>query len=243
MTPARGLAYVVPFHADVARLHRTIEFLRAGRERHGIAEVLLCHNGPALPAEVQAGLTRTLDPSFERLLHVDAPGVGAGYRLGIENAGAESIVLSASDLPFGFTDVEGWREEERRAGRRIPFAIGSKGHPRSRLRGRPLSRRVATLAFLWLRRAFLGRLTPLDSQGTFLGDTSLFSSLAREAPSDDWVFTLELATAWTRRTGERATEVPVTLVEEGHESSVSLASDGLRLLRGLARVSAGSRSG
>jgi len=243
MTPERGLAYVVPFHTDAARLHRTVDLLRAGRERHGIAEVLLCHNGPALPAEVEARLARQLDPSFERLLHVDTAGVGAGYRLGIENARAASIVLSASDLPFGFTDVEGWREEERRAGRPIPFAIGSKGHPRSRLHGRPFSRRVATLAFLWLRRAFLGRLTPLDSQGTFLGERSLFSALAREAPSDDWVFTLELATAWTRRTGERATEVPVTLVEEAGDSSVSLASDGLRLLRGLARVRAGRGAG
>lgn len=235
-TPVGGLSYVVPFHADVDRLHRTVERLREGRERHGIAEVLLCHNGPALPAEASERLASRLDPTFERVLHVDSPGVGAGYRLGIGNARAESIVLSASDLPFGFSDVEAWREEERRTGRPIPFAIGSKGHPGSRLGTRPLSRRAASLAFLWMRRAFLGPLTPLDSQGTVLGDRTLFADLAREAPSDDWVFTLELATAWTRRSGIRATEVPITFVDDGSPSSVSLASDGARLLRGLARL-------
>ena len=239
--PGRALefttvSYVVPFHSDVDRLSRTIDTLRANRTSRRIGEVLLCHNGRPLPANGLDTLSRRLDPGFERLLHTDDAGIGAGYRLGIASADCAHLVLSASDLPFGFSDLDAFVREQGRTPEPIPLAIGSKGHRDSRAGGRPLARKSASIAFYALRRALLGPLTPLDSQGTYLGRREVIASLAEECPANDYLFSLELATACTRRYGRRILELPVTLEQEAGPSSVSLLREAPTLLAGMLRI-------
>ncbi len=231
-----AVSYVVPFHSDVDRLSRTIEVLRANRTIRRIGEVLLCHNGRALPMSSLDSLRGRLDPGFEKLLHTEDAGIGAGYRMGISNAACTHLVLSASDLPFGFSDLDAFVLEQRRTSQPIPLAIGSKGHCDSRVGPRPLARRVASLVFFGLRRAMLGPLTPRDSQGTFLGLREVLVSLAEECPANGYLFSLELATACTHRYRRRILELPIRQTQDDGPSSVSLIGEAPALLGSLLRI-------
>src|SRR5690606_31800145 len=74
-------------------------------------------------------------------------GIGAAYRAGVAASRGDRVLLTADDLPFGTSDVEAVL-----ACRSLPgFAIGSKAHPRSRVRRGP-ARRVATRIFRIARR-------------------------------------------------------------------------------------------
>ncbi len=161
-----------------------------------------------------------------RLLHIDARGIGAGYRVGIEHAASEVCVLSASDLPFGFTDIVAFQAQERRPS----LAIGSKAHRASVLTGWGIKRRAAGFAFYLLRRALLGSGTPHDSQGTILIETALAKRLLPSVQSNDYFFSLEIVTL-AMAEGVRPVELPVTLEANSGPSSVSLTSDSVALAK------------
>lgn len=159
-----------------------------------------------------------------RLLHTDARGIGAGYRLGIEHASADVCVLSASDLPFGFTDIDAFMALTPR------LAIGSKAHPGSVLTGWGAKRRAAGFAFYLLRRALLGRSTPHDSQGTIIIETVLAKQLLPSVAADDYFFSLEMVTLASEN-GIDPIEIPVTLESNTGNSSVHLLSDSWALAK------------
>ena len=208
---------VVPFHADIDRLPRVLEAADAARA-HGIDEILFCHNGPNPVPRLEL-------PANARLLHTDAKGIGAGYRLGIGEARQRFVVLSASDLPFGFSDVD---EFVKRAGLRV--AIGSKAHPQTQMSGYSRLRRTATFVFWLVRRAILGRNTPKDSQGTIIIETALARELVGSVGADDYFFSLELLTRCIRE-GITPVELPVRYEGGEGASAVNLVRDTVAMVR------------
>jgi hypothetical protein len=220
---------VVPFHRDAGRLERVFALAEEAK-RHGIGQILFCHNGVPLDEATQEALTRRL-PLHAALLHTDGRGIGAGYRLGIANATGEYVVLSASDLPFGFTDVDAFQALDARP----RLAIGSKAHPQSRLAGWGAARSLASFGFYALRRLLLGP-TPKDSQGTILVETSLARSVLAEVEADDYFFSLEIVTMCARRGQTVPVELPITLEAHDGASSVNLVSDSLKMARNTWRL-------
>lgn len=223
---------VLPFHNDLTSIGGTVRRAREEGPAQGIREVLLAHNGAKLSAEAQAKIDALVSSANGeqlkfRFLHTDGKGIGAGYKLGIAHASEEFVILSADDLPFGWTDVVGFE----RAGR-PDFAIGSKAHRNSRTTGRSVVRSLSTLAFRLARVAILGLRTPGDSQGSLIIRTALAKKLAADVVSDHYLSSLELATLHLER-GGRVVEVPVTIEEAPHPSSVSVGRDGVRMLREL----------
>jgi hypothetical protein len=209
---------VVPFHADVDRLGRVFAAAEEA-ERRGIGEILFCHNGPSFNPEMAAKL-----PPNGRLLHTDVKGIGAGYRIGILSAKGTHVILSASDLPFGFSDLESYREDG------CPrVAIGSKAHPRTELPGYSTLRRLMTTVFWTVRRVLLGP-TPRDSQGTILAETELARQIAKEVEADDYFFSIEFVTLCARR-GAPAVEVPVRYEPVPGASSVRIVRDSIEMIR------------
>jgi hypothetical protein len=223
---------VLPFHSDLTSIGTTVRRAREEGGPLGIREVLLCHNGRSLTVEAQAKIDalvaeREGDRPAVRSLHTDAKGIGAGYKLGIAEASEEFTVLSADDLPFGWSDVSAFAE----AGR-PDFAIGSKAHPASQLAGVTVMRRVSSLTFLTLRRLLLGWATPGDSQGSFIVRTSTAKGLLPDLVYDHYLCSLELATLHLKR-GGRVVEVPIIVDHNPHQSSVSVVSDGWRMTKEL----------
>jgi hypothetical protein len=219
---------VLPFHRDLTSLGRTVQRVLDEGARHGVVEVLLAHNGDPLtpPAlETAASFERPASgtgPSV-RLLHTDAKGIGAGYKLGIREARADYVILSADDLPFGWSDLESFEREGRPA-----FAVGSKAHPDSKLTGIEFRRRVVSFCFRTMRQLVLGRNTPGDSQGTLIVESPLAKRLEPELVYDDYLFSLEFATMHLAR-GGKVIELPVVYEHIPHPSSVSVVRDGVRM--------------
>lgn len=214
---------VVPFHADVDRLARVFTAADEARRR-GIGEILFCHNGGALDPAMRAAIEARL-PTDARLLHTDAKGLGAGYRIGIAAARGSHVILSASDLPFGFSDLESYLEA-----RSPRVAIGSKAHPRTQLPGYNPLRRVMTTCFWLVRRVLLGPGTPKDSQGTILIESELAKRIALDVEADDYFFAIELLTLCARA-GAVPVEVPVRYEHLAGASSVRIVHDALEMIR------------
>jgi hypothetical protein len=234
---------VIPFHSDVEKLGGTLTLLRKDATAHGIREILLCHNGSVLDPETRRSLEARAWPGVQ-LLSTPTQGIGAGYKLGIAAAREEFVVLSASDLPFGFTDVDAFRAYAREHGGPPAVAIGSKAHPHSRLSASyGVRRRLASRAFWLLRALVLGRETPKDSQGSILVRTELARALLPELAFDNYLCSLELVTLAQRR-GHAVVELPIEISHhEGGASSVSLLRDGTRMAIDLVQLSRRLREG
>ncbi len=226
---------VLPFHSDLTSIGRTVRRAREEGPSHGVREVLVAHNGRPLSSEARLEVesmvvARDGGRPEVRLLDTTAKGIGAGYKLGIAAATEEFTILSADDLPFGWTDVEAFE----RVGR-PDFAIGSKAHHESRLPHVTRIRRLSSFAFLALRRLLLGRETPGDSQGSFILRTSIAKRLLPDLVYDHYLSSLELATLHLSR-GGRVVELPITSEDNPHPSSVSVVRDGLRMTKELVEL-------
>ncbi|MBX3231100.1 MAG: hypothetical protein KIT84_37185 [Labilithrix sp.] len=225
---------VLPFHSDLTSIGKTVTRARAEGGAHGVEEVLLAHNGRPLDAAARAEIETLVAPAADgrpevRLLDTTATGIGAGYKVGIRHARAEFVVLSADDLPFGWSDLAAFE----RAGS-PDFAIGSKAHPDSERPGesRTISRRVSSFGFLFLRRLLLGWSTPGDSQGSLIVRTEVARSLLPDLRYDHYLSSLEIVTLHLERGGS-IVEVPIAFEYHPHASSVSVVRDGLKMAREL----------
>lgn len=219
------LRYIIPVHDDAATLARSVDTLvselsaRPASERH---DVLLVENGSRddsfRVAEALAGERQGV-----RILAFQEPraGLGFAYDRGIREAlrlGGERrwLVLSASDLPFGFTDLDAF---ERWLGGKpsVRMAIGSKFHSQSEIPGRGF-RDVVSLAYRAARRALL-RMRTTDSQGSFFVREDFAAELAPRVLTRDFFYTTELA-YYAERSGEAPHELPVRLGAEIRGSTV-----------------------
>ncbi|MBN9162264.1 MAG: hypothetical protein BGO98_39295 [Myxococcales bacterium 68-20] len=227
---------VLPFHSDLTSIGETVRRAREeGGPKHGVREVLLAHNGRPLSSEAQETVDalvapREGDKPEVRFLDTTDKGIGAGYKLGIREAREPFVILSADDLPFGWSDLIAFE----RAGR-PDFAIGSKAHRDSKLVGVTKLRRASSLTFLTLRRLLLGWDTPGDSQGSFILRTSVAKALVPDLVYDHYLCSLELATLHLQR-GGRVVEVPIVVDDNPHQSSVSVLRDGWRMTKELVEL-------
>lgn len=220
--------YVIPFQENYARVGESLRILRMARANYQIKNIFLCHNGPHTDLPRFIKFKNDL-PANEILLHTDAVGIGAGYKLGIANATSRYVMLSASDLPFGLTDLISFLKIVN-----LPLiAIGSKGHKESLLYGRKIIRKVATFVFYIFRRLLLGPETPKDSQGTLIIEANLAKRLLQYGCSDSFLFSLQLVTYARVYAGAAAVELPVILHETNEFSSVRLAKHTIEMLKGV----------
>ncbi len=211
---------ILPFHSDVDRLKNTLpaieRFLNSNPEPLG--EIILSQNGHP-PNNLQLELS----PPF-RLLQTAKNGIGEGYAQGIQAAQCEWVLLSASDLPFGFSDLNAIQSD----GFSADLYIGSKLHPLSSLAGYGFLRISCSYLFYCWRLFFFGRLTPRDSQGTILVRADIARSLLQETKSRDFFFAVEFIFRAQSR-GLIVKEVPVKFENLGKDSSVSIFRDGFLL--------------
>src|SRR6185312_10810661 len=99
-------------------------------------------------------------------------GIGVAFRRGLEHLAKHNldlnkndwIVLAATDLPFGFSDLEALIYHEGQNGDQVSVYVGSKAHPESVV-VRDWKRKLATLLFYHARNLTLG-LNTKDPQGS-----------------------------------------------------------------------------
>ena len=230
LTRPWALSVVIPACNATRSLPDTLEHLARlpGGAPH---EIIIVENGSDDGTwELMEQLQRDWTAGSRLVVLRSAKGIGAAYRAGVEASQGDRVLLTADDLPFGTSDVEAVL-----ACRSLPrFAIGSKAHPRSRVR-RTLPRRLATRIFRTARLVVLG-LDVGDTQGTFVIEGDLARRLVAGTTILGFGMTTELV-ALAQRDGAAPVELPVVLQPHPHgPSRINWATDTTRMMLDLVHL-------
>ncbi len=233
--------YVLPVHNEASILASNVARARAFLERFPGSEVYAVENGSkddswpiAEAIEQSAPAHGTPFRAFREL----QAGIGYAYHRGMTEAvtrfgpsASTWAVLTASDLPFGFSDLEGaWGRIERAQSR---ILMGSKAHPLSHIKTSP-KRRLMTEAYRVARRVALGMRVG-DSQGSVFVRLDLAAELLPRIASRGFFYSTELC-YFAERLGESIVELPVTPDPVLRASTVRAFRDGVSMLGELVRL-------
>ena len=225
------ISYLVPIYNEEKVLPATARAIVDRLAAHPGSELIMVENGstdssPVLVEELAAQLNR---PGVGVVAAHSAKGYGNAMRHGIDVASGDMLVITAADLPFGFSDLD----EALRLDPRPSLMIGSKAHPRSRVAA-SIQRRLMSQAFRLLRLALIG-LRVGDSQGTILVDRDLAGRVRPHLQAGDFFFSTELI-AVAARMGATPVELPVDYSTPRAGSTVRPLEDGLRMGRALVEL-------
>lgn len=229
--PSPTVSYLIPVHNEEETLPGTAAVVVERLARLPGSELVMVENGstdrsPALVEELAAAN----EAAPVRVVAAHSPkGYGNAMRLGIDLATGDLLVITAADLPFGFSDLE----QALSLRLRPPLMIGSKGHPQSRV-AVSLKRRVMSEGFRYLRLVTIG-LRVKDSQGTILVERSLARRVRPHLEAGDFFFSTEFI-AIAARLGTTPVELPVDYGNPRPSSTVRPVRDGLAMGRALLRL-------
>jgi len=213
VTPVE-LSWVLPVHNDEHTIAANVARLVAHTKQFERSEILLVENGSRDDSWAQC---EKLDGDHVgvrvRAFREPRAGIGYAYARGLAELerlhGPESkrwVVLTGSDLPFGFTDLEAALPLMRSG--RAPVIIGSKAHPDSKAFA-GWKRRAMSTVFRAARRLVLGMKTG-DSQGSFFIRLDVAVPLAHRIVSRDFFYTTELV-YYAEPLPDGVVEVPATI--------------------------------
>jgi dolichyl-phosphate beta-glucosyltransferase len=228
MSAAVRISYLVPIYNEEQGLPATARAIAERLASHPGSELIMVENGstdrsPVLVEELARDLAR---PGVGVVAAHSAKGYGNAMRHGIDIASGDLLVITAADLPFGFSDLD----EALALDPRPALMIGSKAHPASKVAA-SLKRRAMSEAFRLLRRAVIN-LRVGDSQGTILIDRALAQRIRPHLKAGDFFFSTELI-ALASRMGVTPVEIPVDYSRPREGSTVRPLEDGLRMGRAL----------
>jgi len=222
------ISYLVPVYNEEQGLAACARAIADRLVQHPGSELIMVENGSTdRSAELVEELARELTrPEAAVVAAHSAKGYGNAMRHGIDLASGDLLVITAADLPFGFSDLD----EALALEPRPALMIGSKAHPASKV-ATSLKRRAMSQAFRLLRRAVID-LKVGDSQGTILVDRALAQSIRPHLTAGDFFFSTELI-ALASRLGVTPVEIPVDYSRPRQGSTVRPLEDGLRMGRAL----------
>ena len=199
------------------------------------SEIILVENGSTDGSgPLCLSLAATLD-SEEVAVRVttSAKGLGFAWRRGMAMARGETFVLTAADLPFGFTDLDGYLGLAPRP----LLVMGSKTHPESQIET-PVVRRAMSAGF-GLLRAGLDRAATSTRRDRCSSSARWRRCCSRACEAGDYLIGAEI-NLWAVHEGVTPVEVPVVYTASGRSTvsplrdSVSMAAGLLALRRRLA---------
>jgi dolichyl-phosphate beta-glucosyltransferase len=219
-------SYVIAVHNQTADLRRTVRLLVERLGHLPGSEVILVENGSS---DGSGPLCLSLAAMFDGedvavRVTTSAKGLGFAWRRGMAIARGETLVLSAADLPFGFTDLDGYLGMNPRP----PLVMGSKTHPESQVET-SLVRRALSGGFGLLRAGLVG--VDVDTQGSVIIRRTLAMSVLPHLRTGDFLIGAEI-NCWAVREGIAPVEIPVVYTASGR-SSVSPLRDSTRMTLGL----------
>lgn len=227
--PTSGLSVIVPTRNGASTLPHTLAALSA-RLQVG-DEIIVVENGSTDDTgKVLSQLASQWQGDARIVALASEPGLGNAIRTGVLASTCGRLLLTADDLPFGFSDLDAFTQL---AGD-VPVAIGSKAHPASQVeRGR--LRNFQSFAFRKLRNAILQSHVG-DSQGTIWVDGVWARNFAYQSRESGLLWTTELVLA-AEQQGIAVTEVPVVLDRQHHQvTSRFRLRDGLQAVTGFVRL-------
>ncbi len=221
-----GVSYVIPVHNQIADLRKTVRLLVERLAHLPGSEIILVENGSTDGSgPLCLSLASALD-SEEVAVRVttSAKGLGFAWRRGMAMARGDTIVLTAADLPFGFTDLDGYLGLLPRP----RLVMGSKTHGASQIET-PVMRRAMSAGFGMLRSRLIG--LDIDTQGSVLIERALAQAVLPRLRAGDFLIGAEI-NLWAVHLGVAPVEVPVVYTATGR-STVSPFRDSVAMAAGL----------
>jgi hypothetical protein len=220
------VSYVIPVHNQIADLRKTVRLLVERLGHLPGSEIILVENGSTDGSgPLCLSLASMLD-SEEVAVRVttSAKGLGFAWRRGMAMARSDTFVLTAADLPFGFTDLDGYLGLLPRP----RLVMGSKTHGDSQVET-PVIRRAMSAGFGMLRSRLIG--LDIDTQGSVLIERALAQAVLPHLRSGDYLIGAEI-NLWAVHLGVTPVEVPVVYTASGR-STVSPVRDSVAMAAGL----------
>ena len=173
MSNSTSWAVVLPAHNSADNILETVEELSEYFQSNFLSgQVVIVENGSKDNTwEVMESINSAVLP-FELIRVRSDKGLGNAIREGLTHVTTEFVLITADDLPFGFSDLDGYRSTESST----DIAIGSKAHPQTD-GNRSVSRELMSTVFRLLRRVIVG-VNLGDTQGTILGNAKLIRDLS-----------------------------------------------------------------
>jgi dolichyl-phosphate beta-glucosyltransferase len=221
-----SVSYVIPVHNQIAELRKTVRLLVERLGHLPGSEIILVENGSTDGSgPLCLSLAASLN-SEEVAVRVttSAKGLGFAWRRGMAMARGDTFVLTAADLPFGFTDLDGYLGLAPRP----RLVMGSKSHRESQIET-PMLRRAMSAGFGTLRATLIG--LDIDTQGSVLIDGALAQALLPRLRAGDFLIGAEI-NLWAVHHGVTPVEVPVVYTASGR-STVSPLRDSVAMAAGL----------
>jgi dolichyl-phosphate beta-glucosyltransferase len=221
-----SVSYVIPVHNQIAELRKTVRLLVERLGHLPGSEIILVENGST---DGSGPLCLSLATAFDSeavavRVTTSAKGLGFAWRRGMAMARGDTFVLTAADLPFGFTDLDGYLGLSPRP----LLVMGSKTHRESRIET-PVLRRAMSAGFGLLRARLIG--LDIDTQGSVLIQRSLAQALLPRLQAGDYLIGAEI-NMWAVHDGVTPVEVPVVYTASGR-STVSPIRDSVAMAAGL----------
>lgn len=203
-----GISVVVPTRNGAEVIADTLN--RLGAELSSGDEIVVVENGSTDDTgDRLRALSATWGHSAELVVRTSAPGLGNALREGVLSSRKQRLLLTADDLPFGFSDIRSFEQLSPQP----TVAIGSKAHVDSDVQ-RSRRRELQSKAFRFLRAALLQSRVG-DSQGTFWADGAWAKEFAAVSHETGLMWTTELVLA-AEQEGLSVVEVPVVLEASHH---------------------------
>lgn len=210
--PSARLSVIVPTRNGEQVIEETVNALASALSAGD--EVIVVENGSTdSTTTVLERLSEDWSHSCTLLVRHSRPGLGEALRSGVLASSGQRLLLTADDLPFGFTDLDQFRKLPETT----VVAVGSKAHPDSNVTRSPL-RTAQSRIFRFLRAALLQSRVG-DSQGTLWVDGTWGRAFALLSRETGLMWTTELVLA-AEQQGITVDEVPVSL-HDNHESGSS----------------------
>ena len=230
MVQSSSWAVVLPAHNSALNIRHTVEELSEYYKRKSLSgQVVIVENGSKDDTwEVMSSIDETVLP-FALVRTRSEKGLGNAIREGLTHVATDFVLITADDLPFGFSDIEGYLE----TGMSSDIAIGSKAHPDTS-GARSISRELMSTVFRLLRRFIVG-VNLGDTQGTIMGKALTICSMSALTTQPGYLMTTELLARATQKNSS-IIELPVKYRMDLRKSNINVIEDSIKMLQGLFEV-------
>lgn len=223
-------AILVPAHNSASTILTSIETLSEYFRKQSLTgEVVVVENGST---DDTWNVLNQIDDSylpFNLIVSRSQKGLGNAIREGLQHVTADNVLITADDLPFGFSDLDYYRDN----GLERSIALGSKAHGDS-LSPRGILRKTMSKTFSVARRLLL-QIEMGDTQGSILGPSETIASMAKTTLQEGYLISTEIVTLAVR-SGLEVTEIPVSFRAETRKSNIRPLTDSLLMLKGLIEI-------
>jgi|688.fasta_scaffold13035_5 glycosyltransferase involved in cell wall biosynthesis len=221
---------ILPAHNSAGNIKTSLDEINFHFVQHQIdGQVIIVENGST---DSTWELLESLDKDsycFQLVTTHSEKGLGNAIREGLRHVLKELVLITADDLPFGFSDLDKFRNLDEAP----EIAVGSKSHVNS-TGNRSFSRKLMSYVFRILRRLIVG-VKLGDTQGSILGKSETICELGAKTDQHGYLMSMELLAQATCE-GKQIVELPVMLSMNQRKSNIRILRDSWLMLIGLFAV-------